>query len=72
MNIYTKWVAYNGKVGITEKGEYYDMSTTVQLHKEVHQGALYYRATSSKKRYSWKKCNKTKEAKKEIIIILPF
>jgi hypothetical protein len=72
MTIYTTWVCYNGKVGVTLKGEYYDLLTGKQMFKEVHQGAIHYRAFGSKKRYSWKKCNETKVKKEIEIIQIPF
>ena len=61
MFTYTKWTSYNGEVGITEKGEYFDLKTGMKLHKEVHQGSIYYRRRTSTKRYSWRKCNETKK-----------
>lgn len=72
MSIFTKWVCYGGKIGVTETGDYYELSTGVVLKKEVHAGALYYRAISSNKRYSWSKCNRTKVLKRIEIIELPF
>lgn len=70
--ILTKWIAYNGKVGITESGEYYDLETGIRLNREYHNGAIYYRAFRSKTRYSWKKCNDTKVKKVVKIIEIPF
>ena len=70
--ILTKWIAYNGKVGITESGEYYDLKTGIRLNREYHNGAIYYRAFRSKTRYSWKKCNDTKVEKVVKIIEIPF
>jgi hypothetical protein len=72
MAIFTTWLAYEGKIGITENGEYYDMGIGVKLIREVHCGAIYYRAISSKKRYSWSKANRTKLRKKVEIIEMPF
>lgn len=70
--IFTTWISYNGLVGITKDGEYYELKTGLQMFKEVHQGSLYYRAFKSKKRYSWKKMNATK--KKEVVQVMemPF
>lgn len=72
MAIFTKWVCYNGKVGVTETGDYFELPEGIIMKKEVHAGALYYRANKSTKRYSWKKCNATKVLKKVEIIELPF
>jgi hypothetical protein len=72
MKIYTKWIAYYGLVGVTENYEYYDLTTCKKLIKEVHQGSIYYRENGSKKRYSFKKINKTKKLEKIEIINLPF
>jgi hypothetical protein len=72
MDIYTTWVSYNGLVGITKDGDYYELNTGLQMFKEVHQGSLYYRAFKSKKRYSYKKCNETKILKAVKIIEIPF
>ncbi len=70
--LFTKWMAYDGRVGITNDGEYYDLENNKKLVREVHCGAIYYRAIASKKRYSWNKCNKTKQLKSVEIIKLPF
>jgi len=72
MQIFTKWTAYDGLIGITERGEYFDMKLGIQLFKEVHCGAIYYRAISSKKRYSYNKANTTKKLEKKEITIIPF
>lgn len=72
MQIFTKWVCYNGAIGITENGEYYELETGKIMKREVHAGALYYRCTSSNKRYSWSKCNSAKELKRIEINICPF
>ena len=72
MQIYTKWIAYNGIIGITENYEYYDLNTNKKLIKEVHQGSIYYRENGSKKRFSFNKINKTKQLKKIEIMNLPF
>lgn len=56
MQIYTTHVCYGGKIGVTLKGEYYDLKTGIRLNREYHNGAIYYRAFRSKTRYSWKKC----------------
>ena len=72
MLIFTTWTCYNGEVGVTLDGEYYEIGTGKKLHQEYHKGALYYRANGSKKRYSWKKCNETKIEKQVEIIQLPF
>ncbi len=72
MTIYTKWIAYDGLVGVTENYEYYDLTNCKRLIKEVHQGSIYYRENGSKKRYSFKKINKTKKLEKIEIINLPF
>ena len=70
--IFTKWVCYNGKVGVTETGEYYEIESCKLLTIEHHAGALYYRTKSSNKRYSWAKCNRTKVLKRIEIIDMPF
>jgi hypothetical protein len=72
MQIYTTHICYEGKVGVTSKGEYYELSTATLLVREYHQGAIYYRAFKGKKRYSWKKCNETKQPKVVEIIDMPF
>jgi hypothetical protein len=72
MNIYTTYVCYDGKIGVTLNGEYYDLERGVLLKREYHNGAIYYRAIGSKKRYSWKKCNETKVEKVVEIIVVPF
>jgi hypothetical protein len=72
VTIFTNWVCYDGKVGVTEAGDYFELCSGVLLKKEVHAGALYYRAVGSKKRYSWRKCNRTKILKRIEIIKLPF
>lgn len=63
MEIYTKWVCYDGQVGVTESGVYYEISTGIKMKREYYQSAIYYRARSSTKRYSWLKCNRTKSLK---------
>lgn len=72
MIIFTTWVSYGGKLGITNDGEYYDLEFGIKLNREVHCGAIYYRASTSKKRYSWSKANRTKLRKKVEIIEMPF
>ena len=72
MDILTKWVCFNGLVGITKDGNYYDLSSGKLLNKEYYAGALSYRAVGSKKRYSYKKCNETKTLKEVKIIEMPF
>jgi hypothetical protein len=72
MQIYTTHVCYDGRIGVTAKGEYYELPTGTLLMRECHQGAIYYRAFKSKKRYSWKKCNETKLTKVVEIINMPF
>jgi hypothetical protein len=72
MVIYTKWVSYNGIIGITIEGNYYEIKTGKKMFREYHNGSLYYRIVGSNKRYSYKKCNETKELKKIEIIELPF
>lgn len=72
MHIYTKWVCYSGEIGITDKGEFFELSTGKQLLRCEHQGSVYYRSYGSKKRYSYKKCNETKELKRVEIILCPF
>lgn len=34
MSVLTKWVCFNGKVGVTSNGEYYDLSTFKKIYKE--------------------------------------
>ena len=72
MRIYTTWMAYNGEVGITHSGDYYEMSTGKQMQRCEHQGSLYYRVLGSKKRYSYRKCNKTKIKQRVEVVIMPF
>ena len=72
MQVYTTHVCYNGKIGVTSEGEYYDLETGIRLNREYHNGAIYYRAFRSKTRYSWKKCNDTKVEKVVEIIQMPF
>lgn len=72
MIVYTKWVAYNGLVGVTKNYEYYELSTGKILTKEVHQGSIYYRAHKESKRYSFNKINKSKILQIIEIIKLPF
>lgn len=72
MDIFTKWLCYDGLVGVTESGEYYEINTGAIMNREVHAGAIYYRAFSSSKRYSWRKCNLTKIEKRLQIIQIPF
>lgn len=69
MIIYTKWTCYGGEIGVTAKGEYYNLSSGVKLNREYHQVAIYYRARASTKRYSWSKCNRTRI--KSIVEIKP-
>ncbi len=72
MNIYTTHVCYDGKIGVTAKGEYYDLDRGILLKREYHNGAIYYRAIGSKTRYSYNKCNQTKVKKSVQIINVPF
>jgi hypothetical protein len=72
MYIFTTHLCYDGKIGVTGNGEYYDLETGKRLNREYHNGAIYYRCIGSKKRYSWKKCNDTKIAKSVKIIEMPF
>lgn len=72
MRIFTTWVSYSGKLGITNEGEYYDLQVGIKLNREIHCGAIYYRGASSKKRYSWAKANNTKVKKVVEIIEMPF
>lgn len=72
MSILTEWVCFNGKVGVTSNGEYYDLSNFKKLHKEYYAGSISYRAVGSKIRYSWKKCNDTKVEKQVEIPLCPF
>lgn len=72
MQIYTKWISYNGKIGITDKYEYYLMDNAQVMDKEVHQGSIFYRAKSSSKRYSFNKINKTKKLYQKLIFKMPF
>jgi len=60
MFIFTTHTAYNGEIGVVESSEVYEVKTSKKLHKEVHCGALYYRAISGKKRYSSNKIEQTK------------
>ena len=72
MIIYTTHICYDGGIGVTSSGEYYELERGILLNREYHNGAIYYRANGSKKRYSWKKCNETKISKRVQIIIMPF
>ena len=72
MTIWTKWVAYNGEIGVTESGEFFEISTGTQLNREYHNGQIKYRKFGSEKRYSWRKLNKTKKLKSVEIIEMPF
>ena len=72
MAIFTKWICYKGAVGVTDDGDYYDLLSGKIMNKEIHAGALYYRAVKSAKRYSWRKCNNSKVLKCMEIIKLPF
>ena len=72
MQIFTKWICYNGKVGVTENGEYFDIETGSIMNREVHAGAFYYRPRSSNKRFSYNKCNQSKILKRVEIIQFPF
>lgn len=72
MDIWTNWVCYDDKVGITKNGEFYELSTMTKLIREYHNGQIKYRKNGCTKRYSWNKCNKTKILKKVLIIELPF
>lgn len=72
MVILTKWVCYDGKVGVTSNGEYYEISTGKKLNKEYYAGAISFRSIGSNKRYSYKKCNKTKIQKEIEILQTPF
>jgi len=72
MEIWTKWIAYNGEIGITENGEFYEISTGTQLKREYHNGQIKYRKFASQKRYSWIKLNQTKKIKSVEIIHIPF
>jgi hypothetical protein len=72
MTIYTTHICYDGKIGVTSNGEYYELETGTKLKREYHNGAIYYRAIGSKTRYSWKKCNDTKIEKAVKIIEVPF
>ena len=72
MNIFTTHLCYEGKIGVTGNGEYYDLESGLRLNREYHNGAIYYRAYKSKTRYSWKKCNDTKFRKVVKILEMPF
>lgn len=72
MVILTKWVCYDGKVGVTSNGEYYELSTGKKLNKEYYSGSISFRAIGSNKRYSYKKCNKTKIQEEIEILETPF
>jgi hypothetical protein len=72
MNIYTTHVCYDSDIGVTFDGKYYELNRGILLKREYHNGAIYYRAIGSKKRYSWKKCNETKVKKIVEIIVVPF
>lgn len=41
MQIYTKWISYDGKIGITDNYDYYLMDNAQIMEKEVHQGSIY-------------------------------
>lgn len=51
MTIWTKWVTYNEEIGITENGEFFEISTGTQLNREYHNGQIKYRKFGSEKRY---------------------
>lgn len=72
MQIYTKWISYDGKIGITDNYDYYLMDSAQIMDKEVHQGSIYYRCNSSSKRYSFNKINKTKRLEQKLIFKMPF
>ena len=72
MSIFTNWVCYDGKVDVTENGDYFDLEKGVIMNREVHAGAFYYRSRSSNKRFSYNKCNQSKILKRVEIIQLPF
>jgi len=61
MFIFTTHTAYNGLVGIVDDIEMYELNSSKKLHKEVHCGAIYFRAISSMKRYSLAKIENTKK-----------
>jgi hypothetical protein len=70
--IFTTWISYNGLIGVTKDGEYYELKTGKKLNREYHNGALYYRANKSKKRYSWNKINIMKKEEVVQVMVMPF